>query len=475
MLSRLANHRFWQLLAALAAVCAYPAFYVYGHNLGEARLVEVLPPSLTFLAIGLIAWLLFRILSGSLPAGAFAALLFMFVFMHYVQIEAEIRKLLPDWRWWRTAPAALFLLINLALVLHARDPHRKRAGGFHHMTLAIGALFLVLGGVQAVRGMHALARAAPPAGPPAPAAAPQAEPAAPAGPAARRPNFYFFIFDEYARQDVLQKYTGYDNTPFLRSLESMGFHVDYSGHAASSSTRACLANLLLCSTLYTNLAGAPVAIPRPLLLESFRNAGYRICLKLHMNYQISRDLIDVEFKTTTVLTSMSLEQTVAEASFLAFLRGAGNEGKRADALGLFRQVADAVAAGPGNPQFVFVHFMQPHEPFIFDDNGDPVAYENMHNWLDPAFYVGQLRWTSRKITELAAAILEADPGAVVLIQSDHGARYLSGRQDEAEKRACLNVLYLGGQRQELAGVSTVNTLRLALNYALQAGWEMEPD
>ena len=475
MLRSLSNRRFWLLLAALVAVCAYPGMYVCLHNVAEADFAEVLPPTLAFLAGGLAAWLCFRILSGTMAKGAFPALVFVFVFTNYAQIDEAIRMLLPAWRWWRIAPALLFLLINLALALRVWDPLRKGDAACFRLTLAIGALCLVATGFHAARAGMVLARAPRPEAPPVPAGSPPAAVPTPRDPAAPRSNFYFFIFDEYARQDVLEKYTGYDNTPFLRRLESMGFNVGYAGHAVSSKTRACLANLLNLAPEYKNLQDAPATIPRPPLLTAFRNAGYQIHLTLYVDYQINADLVDTRLTTRTVLTAMSAGQTVREASFLAYLRPAGNQDKRADALGLFRQAADIAAAPDREPKFLLVHFMLPHEPFIFDENGNSVAYENMHNWLDPEFYTGQLRFTSEKIIELVRPILEKDPGAVVLIQSDHGARDFGGRQTDEEKQACLNALYLSGQPRDIRGLSTVETLRVAVNAALQLDLPPERD
>ncbi len=39
------------------------------------------------------------------------------------------------------------------------------------------------------------------------------------------PDVYYIILDAYGRADVLEEMFGYDNTPFLQSLESKGFYV----------------------------------------------------------------------------------------------------------------------------------------------------------------------------------------------------------------------------------------------------------
>ncbi|HEX7502054.1 MAG TPA: hypothetical protein VF451_01425, partial [Acidobacteriota bacterium] len=115
-----------------------------------------------------------------------------------------------------------------------------------------------------------------------------------------------------------------------------------------------------------------------------------------------------------------------------------------------------------------------HEPFVFDENGGSVSYENMNNWINPKYYTGQLRFLSKKIDELTDIILRSDPGAVVLMQSDHGARPFSGLSEE-ERLASFNALYLAGQEADIEGLSTINTLRLAMNHALGLKLKMLED
>lgn len=467
-------HRFCWLLVALLSVCAYPVMYVYCLNIAEVALRDVLSPILVFFLIGFFAWMIFWILSGNISKGAFSSLIFMFVFMNYAKIDAGIRMIVPDWRWWRIAPAFLFVFINLALALRARGLQREEDAVFFKLTMAIGVFYLTLHGFHAAGGIYALSRIPRAQVRPETADPTFSAPSPAINPGDKQPNVYFFVFDEYARPDILKKYTGYDNTPFLRGLESRGFNVSYTSRASFPNTRVAFANLLYYSTIYRSVPSVPAAISRPPLLDSFRKAGYTIYAKLHQNYQIDIDLVDVALKTKTVLTAMSIEKTVEEASFIAYLLQDGNEARRADALNLFHQVAELIVAKTVEPKFIFVHFMLPHEPFIFDEHGGPVAYENMHNWADTGFYVGQLQFASEKIGELTHAIIKNDPDAVVLIQSDHGVRFFSGMSG-GEKYACLNVLYLSGQHQNIEGLSAINTLRLVLNFALKKNLDMEKD
>jgi hypothetical protein len=156
---------------------------------------------------------------------------------------------------------------------------------------------------------------------------------------------------------------------------------------------------------------------------------------------------------------------VISRSFFVYLQKRGDEALRADRLSLLKQAADIAGEPAEKPKFLFFHILCPHEPFVFDENGDPVAYENMHNWTDPKHYAGQLIFLSKKIDELTSTILKQDRHSVVLLQSDHGSRFFSGSSYE-ERLACLNCVYLGGEDAEIEGLGLVDTLRLALTHSL---------
>ncbi len=469
----LPTRRFWLLLAAIFSACAYPAMYVYFHNLEEAVFAGVFPPTLVFFAIALMAWLVFRGVSGSMAKGAFTALVFLFVFINYTQIDDSIRQIAPDWRWWRIAPTFLFLFINLALALRVWAARPEADAAFFKLAMALGVLYLALTVSSAASGIYALPRSAnsPPS---LEERDTHEDEILPIGSTAQRPNLYFFIFDEYARQDVLRKYTGHDNTPFLKGLEEKGFNVSYSSESSAPKTRLALANLLHYSTMYPNGQSAPHNIRRPPLFVAFKKAGYTTHAILHLYGNIDAELMDDVLKTSTVLTALSIHETVMEASFMAFLKQGGNKAMRADAMDLFQQAADLLDPQSESPTFVMIHFMTPHEPFIFDEEGGPVAFENMHNWAEPGFYANQLRFISKKIDELADHVRQSDPQAVMLLQSDHGPRSFGG-VSHREKYACLNALYMGGQPVDIEGLSTINTLRIAMNHALHLNLKMEKE
>ena len=473
LMNGLPIRRFGLLLAALLPVCAHPALFVYFHNIREAVFSQVFSPILIFFAVGLAAWLIFGLLSATMSKGACIALLFLPVFMNYSLIDDSIRQLVPYWRWWRIAPVFLFLFICLSLTLRV---FVKRPEGDDHFTkiaVIIGAVFLALTLFNAASGIYTLAGTPRVDSRPAAANSPQAEEPPAVSTAGNRPNFYFFIFDEYARQDVLRKYTGYDNTPFLQGLERKKFNVSHSSYSSSSQTSISVGNSLQYSVKYKNVAEELVGMNHPALFDVFKKAGYKT-YALYPMFHIDKDLMDVELIAATGLTSLSIEKTIVAQSYIAYLDRNVIEDYRADRLHLLKQAADIVAEKTEKPKFLFFHFMGPHAPFVFTENGDSVAYGDMDNYADAKFYTGQLRFLNNKIDALTSTILEKDPQAVVLIQSDHGIRFFEGMK-ENEKRASLNALYLNGQNVNIEGLAILNTLRLSLQHALGLKLELLMD
>jgi len=457
------------LFASLASACAYPVLFVYFHNIKEAVLGEVFSPILLFLAVACGAWLLFGWLSGTTAKGALAALLFIMVFINYSPIEKGIRTLNSDWRWPQIAPAFLFLFVNLALALRLMIKGREGDAHISRITMSLGLAFLAMILFNALNGVVTLTKARR-SNNAVKAANPLRE-ESPAAPSTHgRPNFYFFIFDEYARQDVLQKRAGYDNMPFLKGLERKGFNVSYSSSSPSKLTPVSIGNLLNFRYRYEPQTETRIDLERPPLLEVFKKAGYKTYAHTPV-FVFDKDLVDVALKSYVVMAALSVKETVIARSFMAYLGRVGDKALREDRLKVFQQAAGVVDDSGEEPKFLFYHILLPHWPFVFDENGNTVPYESMYDTREPRFYTGQLRFVSRKIDELTDKIIARDPRAVILLQSDHGARFLS-RDDPEEQLFCLNCLYLGGERVDIDGLGPINTLRLALNHAL--GLELPP-
>ena len=75
------------------------------------------------------------------------------------------------------------------------------------------------------------------------------------------------------------------------------------------------------------------------------------------------------------------------------------------------------------PQLTVAHFLSPHDPYVFDADGNPVKYsQDRNDWGKDEYdkYVAQLTFINSQITEMSNTIRSRDPNAIIIIQSDEG-------------------------------------------------------
>lgn len=88
-----------------------------------------------------------------------------------------------------------------------------------------------------------------------------------------------------------------------------------------------------------------------------------------------------------------------------------------------RSVLKSVAEKSRVTQFVYAHFLLPHHPYLFDSTGSPVTF-NATTMNRKETYLSYLKYANNKITDLLSKLIKADPGAIIIVMSDHGYRDL---------------------------------------------------
>ena len=137
----------------------------------------------------------------------------------------------------------------------------------------------------------------------------------------------------------------------------------------------------------------------------------------------------------------------------------------------------------GGPTLTLGYIQCPHAGFIYDKDGGQVPEEDFLNWRDPQYYLGQLQYINGRILGAVDRILEHDPSAVIILQSDHGARlgyhltdlYGDPYDPETEtihQQNILNCVYMGGEALDISGLSGINTLRTVLDRLFDLGYDM---
>jgi hypothetical protein len=328
--------------------------------------------------------------------------------------------------------------VALALVLRARRPATRAALArtlpiFSRALTAVGAIMLLAVAIRAAQGgvlpvfAHDIVAHAPLRLTPATATA-----------AADAPNVYLLLLDGYPRADKLDSVFGIDDSAFLAGLEERGFTV-----ARHSRSNLASTDLSLGSMLDGSLPAGPEASPDTLrqinagaALGVMREAGYEVIEVASGFEKVAMREADRyvdtgqpnEFEWNFLLTTgfARLVQVLAP-DLMTDLH-------RARVLGdLDATVAMAVPAA-GKPRLVLAHVPAPHAPLVFATSGQPAADWGVWVPYDPYQeyrLLGHQEYTRRladqigfldaRTLEAVDAIVAADPEAVVVVFSDHGA------------------------------------------------------
>ncbi len=143
------------------------------------------------------------------------------------------------------------------------------------------------------------------------------------------------------------------------------------------------------------------------------------------------------------------------------------------------------------PTFSFIHFIVPHGPIVFKEDGSYLSSEEGRQIPCKEKYVYQVKAINKKIMEAVENILEnsTDP-PIIIIQGDHGPQYFTVLPkfrhgifwntvtiEEAQSRfGILNAYHLPGEKNSLyPSVSPVNSFRLILNNYFGTDLEILPD
>jgi hypothetical protein len=314
-----------------------------------------------------------------------------------------------------------------------------------------------------------------------------------------RPDIYFILLDGYSRADVLARYYGFDNNPFLKSLERRGFQVADASDSNYNWTFLSLASTLNMDFVQDLMGDAldPRGSDRELayrLLRDNRAAaflrarGYRyVHLQSTWGGTGSNPFADEFLPCGGGLFRDDFLLAIWEASWLRALGSSATMDLAACHLQNFATLT-ALAQEPG-PKFVFAHFVPPHHPYLFDSNGNVLRNANLSNqfefqkqlWEDRAGYVEQLRFMNSRVgAVLDRLIADSASTPIILLQSDHGTNLRRGLRTEEHYRirlANLNAALLPGAPADLMpeDPSAVNLFRIVLDRYFDAGLPLLPD
>jgi hypothetical protein len=297
------------------------------------------------------------------------------------------------------------------------------------------------------------------------------------------PDIYYIILDAYVRDDMLQTYYGYHNT-FVDYLEARGFYVAPESTANYPITFQALPsslNMHYVTDADVKAGGLALQgyIKDPVICRTMREIGYQYismetiitgvstCADTHVASAVNN--LDVIFLKTTLARPFLNQSVWAKPTYQNHL-------DRVDALLKIPEIE--------GPTFTFAHFILPHDPYVFDRDGNQVFQDYpMGTEAANRAYLEQLIYTNTLFTHVVDTLLaESDVPPIIIIQGDHGSPWaMSGTRDNPDylrtRYTILNAYYFpyGGEDALYPSISPVNSFRVMLNYYFDAQLDLLPD
>jgi hypothetical protein len=477
----------------------YPVLFLYGQNLGEVTLGDLLAPIAIVLIAGLAVYAVARLILRTSGRAALVTSLLVVTFFAYGRVlDAVAGSPIGGGRLLVVA-GVVVVLGMVAILLIKRDPARLNRG----LDL-VGTVLTVVAIVGIVS--YELPRALRPPGAPAPVNNVTAT-------EKTTRDIYYIVVEDLGSPKTLADHFGLTDTHAFDWLTELGFQVP-----ADSATNYGKTIHMLASTMnmdYLDGVAASIGVEsgdyHPLYRLVDDNAaarflkaqGYRY---LHIgswwdptekssiadvNYGISApsDFIEALVKTT-ILPEITSRLPRIGIHLPAQVELSG-EGAQYDGAVFGFQKLEDLATAPG-PKFVLAHFLVPHDPYVFTEDGKRLTPQARDGLTRKQAFLGQAMYVNHRLEEVARKLLSGPEATrpIVIIQTDEGPNppafdddaesftWTTASQEDLEiKYPILNALYLPGVTDVKIdpGITTVNTFRLLFSTYFGADLPLLPD
>lgn len=285
------------------------------------------------------------------------------------------------------------------------------------------------------------------------------------------PDIYFIIFDEFAGFEAMRDYwQNPDVGDFVAYLHGRGFFVAEESHSTNDT-----GDTLHQMAMRLNYQYYPDECDKEILYDVIVDNQAMQFLKENGYQTITFDEIHSEFgypargpiradinseddpsieKYDENIVFDAFGKLVTDNSILSAISGFDKisyGGLEAHNNMIFFTVNEVGNIKSEVPNFVYVHLLFPHAPFMFDENGHYVEQEFHTNW---DYYLGNYNFSMKMLERMVESILEnygPEDQPVIILQSDHGARNSqSSNSDSIQlenypeefKALILNAIYL---------------------------------
>lgn len=463
------NMKLFIKILAPFLVVLYTCFEIYFNNVGEAVVTDILPIILALTLIVSFMIIIFMLIFKNIYKSVFVVTIITLVSLNFKSIIDVGQPLLPNFYYWHFILFFIYLLCLLTYIL--RKYQFKEIGNINSILSIVFAFFILYSTVIAFPKIIDLNKKLK-----------NLDTAdivmkTNISDVSEKPNFYYIIFDEYGGYENLKYFFNYDNHDFYEKIKNLGFNVSYSSNNRAIHTVKVvpdLFNLKFIVNDNTSVEEAKTLLKNPFLVQLFKNSGYKlnkitnddIGVDNNPEYLLKQDKVSYESVYTIIMKNTFLYPFFMQVPD-GYIKNMHNSLMYLySSVGLEKQGILSIA-----------HFNLPHNPFIFDKNGKINPLYLFYEYNDNNVYLNSLEYVNSIILDFIKLIKDKDPMAVVLIQSDHGARptlhkhlILSTAAPSKEEieymKSILNILYFKGEKIDIEGLSGYDTLKLVVDKIL---------
>jgi hypothetical protein len=312
------------------------------------------------------------------------------------------------------------------------------------------------------------------------------------------PDIYYILLDTYARDDMLLKDFGYDNSPFLDQLKAKGFYIPDCAKTNYDRTELSMSSMLnmnyldefaktfldkpgelkkdfsvymvhnqVRSTL-EDLGYKTVAFQNKYSQMSVTDAAYYFAPKLD-DYSNSIGFW-IGIKGVTDFEEMTIDATpltAIKSKIMKFTESDSDTIQASVNNAIFYEnylrdkyeintLVNDIPLIPG-PKFVFAHMLTIHPSYVLDENGNFHYYTSTDPTIYNQGYIDGMKYTNKYVLELVNNILaESKNPPIILILGDHGWT------QTPDRRYNLAAYYLPGEGKTklYSSITPVNIFRI---------------
>lgn len=325
-----------------------------------------------------------------------------------------------------------------------------------------------------------------------------------------RPTIYYLVMDAYTSNDVLKEYFDFDNSEFTDYLKEKGFYVADKAISNYGQTVLSIPSALNMQYLDSiigvlgekHVSRWPMAkvLNNNKVLKTLKQHGYNsisfdasmfevVYLKstdvFHQTPGTKFSLYQNELVNMSVIRAFNRRKRIVTASPEDFHRRKINEAFR---------VMETIPRKT-EPYYVHGHVLAPHQPFLFDKDGNPAdaGYDytiwrpfkkTSDNSSYKKGYIGQLQYVNKRLKSLIDKILsQSKVPPVIIIQGDHGScselRNHEGFEDNdfKERFSIMNAYYFPDHDYSMLydSISPINSFKVVMNKYFDGNYQLDED